>query len=198
MRVSFYYDYGSPYAYIAWTQLPGMCEHFGAEIDYHPVLLGGLFKIFGNTAPADVAPKRKWLFEDIQRYADRYQQPFLENPHFILNTLPLMRGALWAADEGRLEDYNEVMFDACWARGRNMNDPAEIMAVLDEGGFDAKTVAAATQTDVIKQRLKDVTQEAADQGIFGVPTMIAGDQRHFGQDRLVWIEEILREHQPAE
>jgi len=197
MRVTFYYDYGSPYAYIAWTQLPGLCAHFGAELEYRPVLLGGLLKNFGITAPADVEPKRQWMFEDIQRYADRYQQPFLENPHFVLNTLPLMRGALWAADEGQLEAYNEVMFDACWAHGRDMNDQDEIMVVLEEGGFDAEAIADAIQTDTVKQQLKDVTQEAADQGVFGVPTMIAGDQKHFGQDRLVWIEDILREHQDA-
>ena len=191
MQVSFYYDYGSPYSYLAWAKLPEICTRHGATIDYRPVLLGGLFKIFDNAAPGAIEPKREWLFDDIRRYADHYGVPFLRNPHFILMTLPLMRGALWAEEEGRLEDYNKVMFEAAWVDGKNLNDPAEIMAVLKAGGFDAAAVATAIQQDAIKQRLKDATQAAADQGIFGVPSMYVGDELFFGQDRLHWLEQAL-------
>ena len=127
----------------------------------------------------------------MQRYANLYGIDYQQNPYFIINTLPLMRGALWAAKEGCLEDYNRTMFEACWANARNMNDPAEIMATLKEGGFDADAVASAIQTDAIKQGLIQATADAADSGVFGVPTMIVGDQLHFGQDRLDWIEHAL-------
>lgn len=191
MNVTFYYDYGSPASYLAWTQLPELCARYDAMLDYRPVLLGGLFKTVGTRSPAEVESKKKWFFEDMQRYANLYGVAYQQNPYFIINTLPLMRGALWAAKEGYLEDYNRTMFEACWANARDMNDPAEIMDVLKEDGFDADAVASAIQSDAIKQDLIEATAEAADSGVFGVPTMIVGDQLHFGQDRLDWIEHTL-------
>ncbi|MEM7042826.1 MAG: 2-hydroxychromene-2-carboxylate isomerase [Pseudomonadota bacterium] len=197
MHVTFYYDYGSPASYLAWTQLPALCERYDAVLDYRPVLLGGLFKTVGTRSPAEIDSKKTWFFDDMQRYAELYGVPFQYNPYFIINALPLMRGALWAETEGCLESYNRIMFAACWADARNMNDPVEIMAVLKAGDFNADAVAAAIQTDEIKQRLIAVTQDAADRDVFGVPTMIVGDTLHFGQDRLDWIEEALANDQTA-
>ncbi|MDH3664876.1 MAG: 2-hydroxychromene-2-carboxylate isomerase [Alphaproteobacteria bacterium] len=197
MNVTFYYDYGSPASYLAWTQLPDLCARYDAKLDYRPILLGGLFKTVGTRSPADVESKKRWFFEDMQRYADLYGVDYQQNPYFIINTLPLMRGALWAANEGCLEGYNRTMFEACWAHARNLNHPAEIMAVLKEGGFDADAVASAIQTDEIKQALIQATQAAADSGVFGVPIMVVAGELHFGQDRLDWIEQALAEAQAA-
>lgn len=189
--VDFYYDYGSPASYLAWTQLPDLCKHHGATLVYKPILVGGVFKITGNVSPVTVPPKGAWFFDDAKRYAAHYRVPFKKNPYFILNTLPIMRGAMWAEREGCIEDYNRTMFEACWVHGRNLNDQDEIKAVVQEGGFDLKKLGAAIQTDDIKQGLIKATQDAVDRGIFGVPTtFIAGDM-HFGQDRLPWIERAL-------
>ena len=191
MQVTFYYDYGSPASYLAWTQLPALCERHGADLICRPVLIGGLFKITGNRSPVTIDAKGEWFFQDMARFAGRYGVNFRKNPHFIINSLPLMRGALWAEGEGRLEDYDRTMFEACWIDGRDLNDPAVIMATLGDGGFDADAIAAAIQTDSIKQRLIRVTQDAVDQGVFGVPTMIVDGEMHFGQDRLDWVERVL-------
>ncbi len=197
MEVTFFYDYGSPASYLAWTQLPALCARHAATIDYRPILIGGLFKLTGNRSPVTVDAKGAWFFKDMARFAERYDVPFRKNPHFIINSLPLMRGALWAEAEGRLGDYNRIMFEACWVEGRDLNDPAVIMATLAEGGLDAGTVAEAIRTDAIKQRLIQVTQDAVDQGIFGVPSMIVDGELHFGQDRLEWVEDALERSQPA-
>lgn len=191
MQVTFYYDYGSPASYLAWTQLPALCARHGAAIDYRPILIGGLFKITGNHSPVTVEAKGDWFFKDMARFAERYGVPFRKNPYFIINSLPLMRGAIWAEGQGRLDDYDRVIFHACWVEGRDLNDPAVIMATLRDGGFDADAVAAAIQTDRIKQRLIQVTQDAVDQGIFGVPSMVVDEEMHFGQDRLDWVEAAL-------
>ena len=192
MRVRFYYDYGSPASYLAWTQLPTMCTRHGVKIDYAPILIGGLFKITGNRSPIMVEAKGDWLFKDLARFAERYGVPFQKNPHFIINSLPLMRGAIWAEREGRLDDYNEIMFRACWVEGRDLNDRDIIMATLREGGFDADAAATAIQNDDIKRRLIEATQDAVDHGVFGVPTMIVDGEMHFGQDRLDWVEAALQ------
>jgi 2-hydroxychromene-2-carboxylate isomerase len=126
MQVTFYYDYGSPASYLAWTQLPALCVKHGATLDRRPILIGGLFKITGNQSPVTIEAKGDWFFQDMARFAERYGVSFQKNPYFIINSLPLMRGAIWAEDEGRLEDYDRVMFEACWVNGRNLNDPGEI------------------------------------------------------------------------
>lgn len=197
MEVTFYYDYGSPASYLAWTQLPALCARHGAVLARRPILIGGLFKITGNRSPVTVEAKGDWFFKDAARFAARYGVPFKKNPYFIINSLPLMRGAIWADREGRLEDFDRTMFEACWVQERDLNDPAEIMATLDENGFDAEAVRAAIQTDAIKQTLLRSTTDAAERGLFGVPTMIVGNEMHFGQDRLDWIEQALQRPQPG-
>ncbi|MEM9440866.1 MAG: 2-hydroxychromene-2-carboxylate isomerase [Pseudomonadota bacterium] len=192
MQVTFYYDYGSPASYLAWTQLPALCVRYGAELDYRPILIGGVFKITGNRSPVAVDAKNDWFFKDMERFAQRYGVEFEKNPHFIINSLPLMRSALWSAEQGRIEDHNHLMFNACWVEGRDLNDPAVIVQTLHEGGFDADAAATATQTDRIKKKLVDATQDAVDQGIFGVPSMVVDGELHFGQDRLDWVEAMLK------
>lgn len=189
--VDFYYDYGSPASYLAWTRMPALCHMYGAELVYKPILIGGIFKITGNVSPVMIEPKGRWFFDDMARFAAHYGVPFVKNPYFIINSLPLMRGALWAEREGRLEDFNRVMFEACWVEERNLNDPDEIKAVVKEGGFDPEALEAALQSDDIKQALIRVTKDAVERGIFGVPTTFIGEEMHFGQDRLDWIERAL-------
>ena len=189
--VDFYYDFGSPAAYLAWTQLPAMCERHGAEINYRPMLLGGLFKAVGNNTPIAVKAKGAWMMEDIPRFAKRYGVPYAMNPHFILNTLTIMRGAVWAQATGVIEPYNKAMYEAVWVNGRNMADVEEIIAVTSEAGLDAAAMGEAIQQSEIKQSLISNTEEAAERGVFGAPTMFVGGVMHFGQDRLDWVEEAL-------
>ena len=189
--VDFYYDFGSPAAYLAWTQLPAMCERHGAEINYRPMLLGGLFKAVGNNTPIAVKAKGAWMMEDIPRFAKRYGVPYAMNPHFILNTLTIMRGAVWAQATGVIEPYNKAMYEAVWVNGRNMADVEEIIAVTSEAGLDAAAMGEAIQQPEIKQSLISNTEEAAERGVFGAPTMFVGGVMHFGQDRLDWVEEAL-------
>ncbi len=191
-QIDFYYDFGSPAAYLAWTQLPRLCAETGAELVLKPILLGGLFKATGNQTPVAIEAKGQWMFADMERFAARYGVPYAMNPHFIINTLPLMRGAMWAKGQGCLKPYNTAMFEAVWVDQKNMNDPVVIMSVLADAGIDAQEVADAIQTPDVKQALIDDTAEAVDRGAFGVPTMFVGGVMHFGQDRLDWVREALR------
>lgn len=189
--VEFYYDYGSPAAYLAWTQLPNLCAELGAELVPCPILLGGVFKATGNQSPVIVEKKGAWMFDDLERHAQHYGVPFSKNPYFIINTLPLMRGAMWAQATGRLDAYDKVMFDAIWVNEKDMNDVTVISAVLSEGGFDANEVVAAVQEDAVKAELIEATEAAVSRGVFGVPTMFVDGEMHFGQDRLDWVRRAL-------
>ena len=189
--VEFYYDYGSPTAYLAWTQLPDICAKHGATLTYKPILLGGLFKATGNQSPVTVEAKGKWLFDDITRYAKHYDVPFALNPHFIVNTMPAMRGAMWAEANGVLETYNAAMYRAMWVDAKNIAEPDVITQVLTAAGLDAAAMGEAIQQPEIKQALIASTEAAANRGLFGAPSMIVDDQVHFGQDRLEWVERAL-------
>lgn len=190
-QVEFYFDYGSPATYLAWTQLPMICEVRGAELVYKPMLLGGVFKAAGNNTPVAVPAKGKWMMADLPRFAKRYGVPFVMNPHFIINTMPVMRGVFWAQREGVFDAYDRAMYQAMWVDGVDLNNPDEIKRVVAEAGLDAEAMAEAIQQDEIKKALIDATGEAAGRGVFGAPTMFVDGEMHFGQDRLDWVEEAL-------
>ncbi len=190
--LEFWFDYGSPTAYLAWTQLPGLAQRTGARIDYRPMLLGGVFQATGNRSPVEVAAKRRYMDADLAWFAARYGVPFAFNPHFPVNTLHLMRGAMFALREGFLVPYSDAIFRALWVDGRNLGDPQEIGKVLTAAGFDAAKLMAATQDPAIKDALKAATESAVQRGVFGAPTFFVGDRMQFGQDRLPYVEELLR------
>jgi len=189
--VEFYFDYGSPTSYLAWTQLPAICQRTGAELIYRPILLGGLFKATGNRSPIEVPAKRHWMDSDLQRFATRYGVPFTMNPYFPINTLALMRGAMWAVEAGALETYNHAVFSAIWVNQANMGEAESVAQVLTAAGLDVAQFFAAIATPAVKQQLIDATQAATDRGLFGAPTMFVGDQMYFGQDRLDYVEREL-------
>lgn len=189
--VDSYYDFGSPTAYLAWTQLPDICDRNGATLNYRPILLGGVFKGTDNQSPVMIKAKGKWLFEDIARHAERYGVAYAENPHFIVNTMAAMRGAIWAQSIGRLGDYNAAMFRAMWVDQKDISQPDVLTDVVTAAGLDAAAMAEAIQQQEIKQALIDATNEAVARGVFGAPTMIVGSEMHFGQDRLEWVERAL-------
>ncbi len=189
--IEFYYDYGSPATYLAWSQIYKLAEKHGATVVRKPALLGGIFKETGNAAPANVPAKGKWLFKDLDRYANRYGVPMQFNQAFPINTIYLMRGALYAQQEGFIEAYDEAIFNAVWRDNKNMNDPEVVGAVLTEAGFDTAAILAATQDSDIKKKLFAVTAEAVENGLFGMPAFIVDGELYWGQDRMDWVEEAI-------
>jgi 2-hydroxychromene-2-carboxylate isomerase len=193
-EVEFYFDVGSPAAYLAWTQLPPIAQETGASIVYKPFLLGGVFQATGNRSPMEVPAKGKYMVADLERYARRYGVPFKLNPHFPINTLMLMRGALGLQlrDPQKLRPYVDAVYRAIWVEGRNMNDPATVGAVLQEAGFDPQQVLALSADPEVKEQLKAVTQEAVNRGVFGAPAFFVGGHLFWGQDRLDFVKEALQ------
>ena len=128
--VDFYFDFGSPAAYLAWTQLPKLCADAGATLVWQPILLGGVFQSTGNRAPISVPLKGSYLFVDLARFAKRYGVPLVMNPHFPINTLHLMRAAvgLQLRADARFEAYCAAMFRAIWVDALNLGDPAVLAA----------------------------------------------------------------------
>lgn len=193
--VEFFFDVGSPAAYIAWTQLPAICSEAGGTLAYRPMLLGGIFHATGNHSPTTVPAKGKYMMEDLARFARRYGVPFNHNPYFPINTLTLMRVAtgLQMREAARFVTCVDAMFHAIWVEGKDMNDPATVGAALQAVGLDPQALLALAAEPEVKERLKAATQEAVERGVFGAPTFFVGGQMHWGQDRLDFVKQALEE-----
>ena len=190
----FWFDFGSPASYLAWTQIPDIEATTGAAAMFKPMLLGGVFQATGNHSPATIPAKGKYTFVDFARYAKRYGVPLNHNPHFPINTLMLMRGAigLQMTDEARCVDYCRAVFNAIWIDSLNMNDPAIVGKALQQAGFDPQALLALTNDQNTKDALKAATQTAVERGVFGAPTFFVGEQMFWGQDRIDFVKEALR------
>ncbi len=190
--LEFYFDYGSPYSYLADTQVEAITRRTGTALARKPMLLGGVFKATGNSSPAEQPAKAKWSAFDMPMWAHYYGVPFRRNPHFPVNTLALMRGAAAAQLDGVFDRYHPAVFKAMWVEGRNLNDAKEVAAVLTAAGLDAARFANRIQEQDVKDRLKATTEEAVARGAFGAPTSFVDDQMFFGNDRLAFVELALR------
>lgn len=192
-QVEFFFDVGSPYSYLAYKELPRVAARTGASIVWHPMLLGGVFKATGNHSPMDIPAKRQWSDGDLDCWARRYGAPFRLNPHFPINTLALMRGAIGYQRKGDADfhRYVDAIFSAMWETGRNLNDPNEIGKVLVEAGLDPREALAMLDDPEVKAELKRATEEAVARGIFGAPSFIVNDKLYWGNDRLLFVEEQL-------
>jgi len=194
----FWFDFGSTASYLAWTQLPALESATKSKALLKPMLLGGVFQATGNQSPANIPAKGKYMFVDFERFAKRYGVPFNRNPHFPINTLLFMRGAiaLQMAGDARFLDYCHTVFDAIWVESLNMNDPATAAQALQRAGFDPQSLVARANESTTKDALKAATQLAVERGVFGAPTFFVGDQMFWGQDRLDFVKEALQK-QPA-
>ncbi|MCR5880511.1 2-hydroxychromene-2-carboxylate isomerase [Phenylobacterium sp. J367] len=189
--VEFLFDFGSPASYLAWKALPDVAARTGAEIDYRPVLLGGVFKATGNASPATIAVKGAWMNADLARWAAKRGTPFTRNPHFPINTLHLMRGAVGLRDDPRFLAYVDAVFDAMWNDPKNLGDPAEMGPVLARAGVSGEEFMAFQADEDVKARLKADTEAAVARGMFGAPTFFVEGELYFGQDRLDFVEAAL-------
>lgn len=191
--LEFFFDLGSPATYLAYTQLPALCASTGTQLIYKPMLLGGVFKATGNASPITVPAKGRYMFDDLARYARRYNVPLTFNPHFPINTLLLMRAVtgIQLRQPERFDDFVDCLFRALWVEGRHLGDPTVVAAVLTEHGFSPEAVLTLANDEAVKTALKDNTEQAVQRGVFGAPSLFVGNQLFFGQDRLDFVREAL-------
>lgn len=193
LELDFYFDFGSPTAYLAYHRLLQLEQQYPLTIHYKPALLGGIFKATGNSSPVEVPAKGLYMNQhDMPRFCQRYGVKLEFNPHFPINTLNLMRGAFVAQELDCFDQYLSVVFQAMWLDQKNMGDLAVLTEVLQQGGLDVTAIIEGSQRADIKTRLIEATEAAVGRGLFGMPTMFIGAEMFFGQDRLDFIEEHLQ------
>ncbi len=191
--LEFFFDYGSPFSYLADTQLANLAKRTGASLAYRPMLLGAVLKATGNSSPMAVPAKGAYMAHELRRWARRYGVPFASNPFsFRSNTLRLMRGAVASQRLGVFEAYHRIVFDAVWARPLDLGEEATFRSVLSSASIDPERLLGAMEEEGTKSDLRRNTDEAVQRGVFGAPTFFVGQDMFWGNDRLDWVEDALR------
>ncbi|MDF1680174.1 2-hydroxychromene-2-carboxylate isomerase [Ponticaulis sp.] len=196
--VDFIFDFGSPNAYLSYKVLPAILERTGAKVKLIPSLLGGIFKATNNQSPmmAFGGVKGKLEYENLEtrRFIKKHGlTAFKMNPHFPVNTLILMRGAIYAEREGFLVAYFAAGLKAMWEEGQKMDDAEVFVSVMNDAGLDGAAILAATQEPDVKAGLIANTEAAVSRGVFGIPTFFVGDEMYFGKNTLGEVEAALSE-----
>ena len=189
----YYFDFGSLASYLAHTQMDKIKAETGATPNYLPMLLGGVFKATGNVSPASVPAKGKYIFVDFKRFADSYGVPLETNPYFPIITTTLMRmlTGLQMRSDASTHEFMDVIFKAIWVDALNLNDPEVLTSVLTKAQFDPAELLALANEQATKDKLKDVTTQAVERGVFGAPTFFVGTQMYWGQDRIEQLKLAL-------
>jgi 2-hydroxychromene-2-carboxylate isomerase len=196
VTVDFIFDFGSPNAYLVHRVLPGIAHRTGATFRYLPCLLGGIFKATGNQPPmaafAGVKGKLDYEMLETRRFVARHELTrFRFNPHFPVNTLLLMRGAIAAEIEGRLAEYVEAGVTGMWELGLKLDDPEVYVDAMTRAGLDGAALLERTQDPTVKAKLAENTAAAVERGAFGIPTFYVGSEMFFGKERLGQLEEEI-------
>jgi 2-hydroxychromene-2-carboxylate isomerase len=194
--LEFIFDFASPNAYLVMQALPPLLERTGAELVITPALLGGIFKATNNVAPfvrfAETPLRMNYEMLEVRRFiADHGIAKFQMNPHFPINTITIMRGAIAAQQRGEFRPYVDAILRGMWEEGLNMGDKDVVESFLSANGFDGAAIIAATQDDAVKERLVANTAGAVERGVFGIPTFFVGDEMFFGKERLAQVERAL-------
>lgn len=195
-NVDFYFDFGSPNAWLAHALLPKIAERSNIQFHYRPILLGGIFQLTGNQPPkqafAQVPSKVKWFRREMTRFVQRHRIPFVFNPHFPVNTLKVMRGAVLFQDSPQFMPYVEACFRHMWVDPKDLGDEATLRQALEDSGFDSEGLLRGIADPEIKSALLEATQSAVARGVFGAPTFLVDDELYFGKEQLLELEVDVR------
>ena len=193
-QIDFYFDFVSPYSYLASTVLPRLVAEHKASISYRPFGLLDLMKIVGNR-PTTIECKNKasYAMADLQRWARNYQVSFAPNPYWTsIDFAELDRGALVAVDEARGADYVNAIYGAIWGDPVDLSQRPVLIGVLDRADFGSSLLLERANSVEYIAKLEKNTNAAAKRGVFGSPTMFVGEEMFFGNDRVDFVAQAVR------
>ena len=194
--VDFIFDFASPNAYLSYQMIQDICQRTDAQLNIVPALLGGIFKLTNNKPPMvafdGVKGKLQYQRTEMTRFIKKNGiSAFRMNPHFPVNTLTLMRGAMVAERDGYLDSYVTAGLTAMWEAEKKMDDQSVFVTAMNDAGFDGQRILDATAEESVKEALLVNTQSVVARGVFGIPTFFVGEEMFFGKDRLNQVEEEI-------
>ena len=180
----FYFDFVSPYSFLAHKQIKKIERREDIRVRYKPILVGGLHNLHGIKAPAFIPAKAKHMIKDCKLIAIKNGVKFKFNSYFPIRSLNLMRGVFVAEEDDIKSYYIDSIFNTIWQDGLNMNDQVIIEKVLKNLNVNPKTFILRSSSSLIKDTLRKKTNEAFEKGIFGAPTFLVNNKIFWGQDRI--------------
>lgn len=191
--IEFYFDYSSPYSYLASESIEQLAGRYGRDVAYKPILLGAAFKIAGTGPVVDVPLKGEYSKRDMQRSARFAAVPFVLPDPFPIATVAAARAHIWLdeTDPTRAPAFVHAVFREYFVAGRNIADSAVLAGVLRRIGADAEQALAAIQQAPIKERLRALVDSALARGVFGAPFIFVDGEPFWGHDRLAQVEKWL-------
>jgi 2-hydroxychromene-2-carboxylate isomerase len=196
--IDFYFDFISPYAFIAWTQIHAIAERNGRTVEAIPVLLAALLDAHGTKGPAEIPAKRAFTFRDAYRKAHRLGLPVLmPPPSHPFNPLLALRVASLPFAPAKRRRVIDALYAATWSLGTGVETPDTVAAAVKQAGFDGDALVRAAQEPEAKQRLREATERAVARGVFGVPTVIVDGELFWGTDALEHVETCIRGEDPV-
>lgn len=194
--LEFFFDFISPFSYVAYHALPHALEGLDVEVQYRPVFLGAIMHTTGNRPPGLVPAKGTYMVKDLARCCGRYGIDYRMNPHFpLMSTRPLLRAACGLADQPEEQKrFIETVFRGVWAASEPLktDDEEQVRAMCEQAGFDGKHIRSLSEDETAKAAMLTNTNEAIERGAFGAPSFFVGNELFFGHDRLDYAAEALR------
>jgi 2-hydroxychromene-2-carboxylate isomerase len=196
--IRFYFDYESPNAYLAWTQLPQLADRFGCTIDPVPVLYAALLDAHGQLGPGEIPAKGRWMTKNILRKAAVLGVPLNPPIFFPFNPLLALRTSLLPLEAAARRTLIGLLFQAVWVRALHVSESAVVEQVANEIGLPGAALVAQAQSPEIKGLLRRQTDDAISAGVFGVPTMQIGDELFWGYDDFPFLASFLADEDPLD
>jgi 2-hydroxychromene-2-carboxylate isomerase len=194
--IVFWFDFISPYAYIAWTQIHALAERHGREVQPVPILFAALLDANATKGPAEIPDKRVWVFKDTLRHAHRLGIPLAPPPSHPFNPLLALRVASLPMDSALRRRVIDALFAATWGGGPGVTDPEVVAGLVEAAGLPGADAIAQASSAEGKARVKDATAAAQAKRVFGVPSMFVDDELFWGFDSFVHVEQRLRGEDP--
>lgn len=193
--VTFYFDYISPYAYLAWKAIRGLCERNGRSVEAVPILFAALLNAHGQKGPAEIPPKRLYTFKHVFRQAALLGLPLMPPPSHPFNPLTALRASS-LLDEPQRSALIDALYDAAWGGGGGVETAGKVAAVASRVGLDGPALIEAAGSPEAKDRVRQQTDRALEAGVFGVPTVIADGELFWGHDALPHVDLFLQGKDP--
>lgn len=194
----FYFDFISPYAYVAWHEAGALAERHGRALDVAPILFAALLDAHGHKGPAEIPAKRLYTFKDAYRKAHRAGLPALRPPPtHPFNPLLALRVASLPMDEGERRRLVDALFASAWADGHGVETPEAVAAAAARAGLDGAALVRAASEPSAKEHLRARSAEAIARGVFGVPTLLVDGELFWGTDGLAIADACLAAGDPV-
>ncbi|MFI5401294.1 MAG: 2-hydroxychromene-2-carboxylate isomerase [SAR324 cluster bacterium] len=192
-KVEMYFDYNSPYSYFASLQIEQVCEKAGAELEWQPMVLGGVFQARNHT-PQFLNPVRaKYMLEDLQNLAEAYGLPYRQRTNFLFKGVLPLRATIQVPQGNTRAQAVHALFRGAFAEDKDLGDPQVVAALLHDAGLDGQALVAGAEQQHVKDQLKESTDKAIARGVFGAPTLFLDGRKMFwGHDRVPVLEHFLQ------